>query len=102
MTRLPSPPMPTYDREPHFLRDWDRLTRAQQARFMAVIPKFVGGLVSGDMPAGLRVKRVQGTDDDFEMTWAPDGRATFRYGNEVRPGDPHIIWLRIGTHAIFD
>ena len=54
------------------------------------------------MPAGLRVKRVQGTEADFEMTWAPDGRAIFRYGEPVRPDDPHIIWLRIGTHDIFD
>ncbi len=54
------------------------------------------------MPAGLRVKRVQGTDADFEMTWAPDGRAMFRYGVEMSPGDPHIVWLRIGTHDIFE
>ena len=30
--------------------------------------------------AGLRVKRVAGTAAIFEMTWAPDGRATFEYG----------------------
>ncbi len=69
---------------------------------MAAVPKFVAGLTSGSMPAGLRVKRIQGTEADFEMTWAPDGRAMFRYGESVRPGDPHIIWLRIGTHDIFD
>lgn len=33
------------------------------------------------------------------MTWAADGRATFEYGQEIRPGEPHIIWRRIGTHA---
>ncbi|HWY18304.1 MAG TPA: hypothetical protein VNY27_06280 [Solirubrobacteraceae bacterium] len=36
------------------------------------------------------------------MTWAADGRATFRYGLEVLPGEPHIVWLRIGKHAILD
>jgi hypothetical protein len=35
------------------------------------------------------------------MTWAPNGRATFEYGDELRPGDPHIIWRRIGMHGIF-
>jgi hypothetical protein len=35
------------------------------------------------------------------MTWAADGRATFEYGQEMRRGDPHIIWRRIGTHDIF-
>jgi hypothetical protein len=44
---------------------------------------------------------VQGHAGVWEMTWAPDGRATFHYGDEIRPGDPHIIWRRIGTHAIF-
>jgi len=36
----------------------------------------------------------------FEMTWEDDGRAIFTYGPEVRPGEAHIIWLAIGTHAI--
>jgi hypothetical protein len=34
------------------------------------------------------------------MTWAGDGRAIFTYGAEVRPGERHIIWLAVGTHAI--
>lgn len=37
----------------------------------------------------------------WERSWAPDGRATFEYGKEIRPGEAHIIWRRIGTHAIF-
>jgi len=35
------------------------------------------------------------------MTWDNDGRATFSYGEERVPGEPHVIWRRIGTHAIF-
>ncbi len=49
----------------------------------------------------LRIKRVRGTTGIFEMMWAPNGRATFEYGVEVHPGDPHIVWRRIGTHEIF-
>jgi hypothetical protein len=35
------------------------------------------------------------------MTWAPDGRATFEYGLERLPGEPHVIWCRVGAHDIF-
>lgn len=51
--------------------------------------------------AGLRVKGYQGLFGVFEMSWADDGRALFRYGTSPRPGDVHITWLRVGTHAIF-
>jgi hypothetical protein len=45
---------------------------------------------------------VQRTEDVWEMTRASDGRAAFRYGQPVLPAEPHIVWLRIGTHAILD
>jgi len=47
------------------------------------------------------VKPVQGAPGVFELTWAPDGRATFQNGEEQRQGQPHVIWRRIGTHDIF-
>ena len=58
-------------------------------------------LRAGRFRRGLRVKDVQGAAGIFEMTWAPDGRATFQYGEERRPGDRHVIWRRIGTHDVF-
>ena len=58
-------------------------------------------LAVGQFRRGLRVKRVQGTPTIFELTWAGDGRATFEYGPERIPGEPHVIWRRIGDHAIF-
>jgi len=33
-------------------------------------------------------------------SWSGDGRATFHYGPEQRPGEPHIVWRRIGGHDI--
>ena len=48
----------------------------------------------------LRVKRVHGHEGVWELAWAPNGRATFAYGTEVWPGEPHIIWRRIGDHSI--
>ena len=47
------------------------------------------------------MKKMQGREDVWEMTWAPDGRATFHFGNPVTEGEVHIIWRRIGTHEIF-
>jgi hypothetical protein len=44
---------------------------------------------------------VQGATGVFEMTWAPDGRATFQYGESKAGGEPHVIWRRIGTHDVF-
>lgn len=51
----------------------------------------------------LRIKRVRSAPPGvFEMSWAPDGRATFEFGREVLPGHAHVVWRRIGTHAILD
>jgi hypothetical protein len=38
----------------------------------------------------------------FEMTWAPNGRATFEYGEPLQEGHVHVLWRRIGTHAVLD
>jgi len=95
--------MPTREALASFWRDWDRLTPQQQRAFREAIAVFVSGLAGGEQafhPA-LRVKRVQGHPRIWELTWAPDGRATFEYGQEVRSGEPHVIWRRIGTHSIF-
>jgi hypothetical protein len=37
----------------------------------------------------------------FEMTRDNDGSATLSYGEERISGEAHVIWRRIGTHAIF-
>ena len=82
-----------------FGADFDRLSPAQKAAFLTAIVQFVEDLQSGGpFRNGLRVK---GTTGIFEMTWAPDGRATFEYGESVRPREPHVIWRRVGTHGIF-
>jgi len=36
----------------------------------------------------------------FEMSWDGDGRGVFTYGTEVKPGETHVIWLRVGTHSV--
>lgn len=79
------------------------MTPQQRERFERVVRgEFVPDVDAGRFRPGLRVKRVQATSGVFEMTWAPNGRATWQYGTPVREGLRHIIWRRVGTHAIFD
>lgn len=93
--------MPTFAWLARFGADFDRLTPTQQQAFLAAVGAFVADLIAGGpFRPGLRVKGVQGASGIFEMTWAPDGRATFQYGDPVRPGEPHVIWRRVGTHAV--
>jgi len=93
---------PTYEAQRRFERDLRRLTRAERDRFGTARRRLVAGLDQQPprFDPALRVKRVQGHEGIWELTWAPDGRATFAYGPEVRAGEPHVIWRRIGDHSI--
>ncbi len=93
--------MPTFDKLPEFLRDWATLSDTQKRQFMNAVAKMVADLKRGQgFRGGLRIKGVQGHVGVFEMTWADDGRATFSYGASPVPGEPHIIWRRVGSHDI--
>ncbi len=94
--------MPTFEWQALFGRDWEVLTAVQRKAFRDAVAAFVADLAEGKgFRKGLRVRKMQGRDDVWELTWAPDGRATFHFGNPVREGEPHIVWRRIGTHKIF-
>jgi hypothetical protein len=94
--------VPTYDVTARFLREYAKLTPEQKARFGRTLKEFVDDLTTGTFRPSLRLKRVQGQGGVWEMSWAPDGRATFEYGGPVLEGQPHDIWRRIGGHEIFD
>ncbi|MFE0776790.1 hypothetical protein [Streptomyces sp. NPDC058861] len=95
--------MPTFETLPRFTTDLDRLTPAQRHRFRrAVLEAFVPDLRTGRaFHPGLRIKGVRCAPGVYELTWAPDGRATWCYGRARIAGDRHIVWRRIGTHGIF-
>ena len=94
--------MPTYETTRRFERDYEGLTEEQRGAFREAIRKFVEDLEGRKgFRKSLRVKGVQGAEGVFEMTWAPNGRATFQYGNPVHAGEPHIVWRRCGTHDVF-
>lgn len=95
--------MPTYSAAARFLRDLAKLTDADRERFSVAVKHFVADLRAGQgFRPGLRVKRVQGAAAVWEMTWAPDGRATWQYGDEIQSGEPHVVWRRIGRHDVLD
>ena len=93
--------MPTHDETEEFFREYRRLHPERQAQFRRSLLLFREGLESRRFHPSLRVKRYVSATGVWEMSWAPDGRATFTYGEELTPGSPHIVWLRIGSHDIF-
>jgi mRNA-degrading endonuclease YafQ of YafQ-DinJ toxin-antitoxin module len=95
--------VPTYRLLPRFQKDWEKLTAAERKEFRAAVKRFIEALNagSGRFPASLRVHRIDGTADVWSMTWADNGRATFQYGDSIKPGEPHIVWRRVGTHDIY-
>lgn len=98
--------MPTHDEATAFQRDLDRLTDRQAERFEARLADFIADLMAVEegqrswFRPGLRVKKLSGVPDVYEMSWAPDGRATFAIGNPIVAGKIHIVWLRVGSHDI--
>jgi hypothetical protein len=93
--------MPTWDKTDRFRDDHARLSADEKERFRRAMARFVDDLKrSQGFRPGLRVRGVQGAPGIFEMTWAPDGRATFEYGDPIHPGEAHVVWRRVGTHAV--
>jgi hypothetical protein len=93
--------VPTWSTAESFEQDFGKLTGDEKAKFKKAVTAFVTDIKKRRFRKGLRIRGVKGAEGVFEMTWAKNGRATFQYGPEVRPGDPHVIWRRCGTHAIF-
>jgi len=96
--------VPTFEKLPRFQKDWKTLEHDLQVRFRDKVKKeFVPAINEGfPYPGGLRMKGIQGATGIWEMTWAPNGRATWQFGEEITKGDPHVIWRRIGNHEIFN
>jgi len=92
--------MPAFELTPRFERDWRKLTAQQGNAFRKTVREaFIPDLDTPDQPfrPGLRITGVTAHPGVAEMTWAPDGRATFSYGEERIAGKAHVIWRPIGT-----
>ena len=96
---------PTYEASAAARRGYDRLPRRQQDAFDRALLRLIAGL--RDSPPSyhrsLRVKRHQSSGPGvYELSFGDGGRALFRRGGEVRPGEPHIEWLAIGDDKIVE
>ena len=96
--------MPTRDALDSFWRDWAALTPDRKRLFRVAGGKLIEDFRhGGPIRASMRARPMRDHPGIWEMTWeSNDGRATFAYGAEVLPGERHIIWRRIGSHAIYD
>jgi hypothetical protein len=94
--------MPTHEENERFDREYLKLSPEQKLAFKRSVAMFVADLGAGSLRPSLRVKRFRRIPGAFELTWARDGRALWRYGSGPNPNDVHIEWLRIGTHEIFN
>ena len=93
--------MPTHDETPEFMREYGALSEDDRRKFRAASAAVRADLPSRRFRPSLRVKSFRHRDGVFEMSWGQNRRALWTYGPEVIPGQPHIVWLRIGTHDIF-
>ncbi len=73
--------MPTYELPDSVYAEYAKLSREQRRAFRRALARFIEALCNQPtmFPGGLRVKGVQGHPGVFEMTFVPDGRATFEY-----------------------
>ena len=98
--------MPTFEVSEAFRRDLASLTPDQYTRFKVAVGRFIKDLRAMEtgeqvrFRPGLRVKRVLGTNGLYEMTWVPDGRATFAWEEPIIRGTKHIERVRCGDHSI--
>ncbi|MEV6251056.1 hypothetical protein AB0M38_33540 [Streptomyces sp. NPDC051742] len=94
--------MPAFATLPRFTADLQHLTPAQRRHFRRVVlDAFVPDLRTGRrFRPGLRIKGVRRAPGVFVLTWDGNGRATWSYGRARTTGERHIVWGRIGTHAI--
>jgi hypothetical protein len=82
-----------------FQRHFGKLDAAQKLAFRRALAVFIADLkAGGSFSPELRVHKLVNTEI-WSLTWAKDGRALFRYGEQVTPGETHIIWEAVGTHA---
>jgi hypothetical protein len=86
-----------------FQRDWQSLTSQQQRQFLATLKQFRRRPkeVRVVLPSTPQGQADAGAPRHLGDELAPDGRATFEYGDEAHPGQAHIIWRRVGIHLIF-
>src|SRR5438552_1590209 len=102
--------MPTFEARERFKHEYARLRPDRQELFRHTLREFISVLRqlererSTDIPQfpqHLGVTPMVNQRSIMEFAWAGDGRCTWEYGTPQIPGKYHVIWRRIGTHAIY-
>jgi hypothetical protein len=79
-----------------------RLTPEQRAKFGESLQALLEDLPFRRFRPSFPVKRVQGTEREYEIAWEHhDGGTVFAFGDTTK-GEPDVIWLRIGGHEIVE
>jgi hypothetical protein len=98
--------MPTFDIEEGFRQEYLRLQIQKRAAFLNARDDFFAWRVAKEHqpnlapPAHLRLHFID-SKNAWSITFVGDLRALWRYGQEIRPGEPHIVWLSIGSHDVY-
>lgn len=92
--------MPTYEWSARFRRDYARLTAEERAAFHRAVDALVVDLGDRRFRKSLRIHRLP-PSPLWSMSWAPNGRATFRLGVNPTTRQPHVVWWRVGGHEIY-
>jgi hypothetical protein len=102
--------VPTYEALPRFWSQYRPLRPDEKRAFLRARKEFIQVLQAWEIagrpgtpsfPKGLGVKPMVGNRNILEFAWAPDGRCTWSYGTPKLRGRFHVIWRRIGSHAIY-
>lgn len=102
--------MPTFEARDRFWNEFERLRHAEQETFLTARDEFIEVLRAWEdagcpgiprFPARLGVTPMVNHPGVFELAWASDGRCTWEFGTPKRTGKCHVIWRRIGSHAVY-
>ena len=90
--------MPTHEESPEFMKEYLALSDQDQGQVPGCGRTVPRGSAFQTVPTQPACEGFRRLESVFELTWSQDGRALWAYGPEVHEGEPHIVWLRIGTH----
>jgi hypothetical protein len=103
-TNAPSHPAPTFERLAQFKRDYAKLTPSERQLFRAAVKRFVSPLATTPPsdPGAVQLRELGDHPGFYELRFGADTRAIYTFGQAVRPGQPHVIWCRIGSTDTLD
>ncbi|HJS93916.1 MAG TPA: hypothetical protein VJ741_06610 [Solirubrobacteraceae bacterium] len=103
-TNAPSHPAPTFERLAQFKRDYAKLTQSERQLFRAAAKRFVSPLSTTPPsdPGAVQLRELGDHPGFYELRFGDDTRAIYTFGQAVRPGQPHVIWCRVGNTDTLD